>query len=270
MNIVKQIASKNRCYQAGRTITVRGLMLHSVGCPQPSGQVFANRMNSSGAQACVHAFVDANDGKVYQILPWNHRAWHCGSSANNTHIGVELCEPSCIRYTGGASFQCSDRQKAIAQVRTALDSAVELFAFLCKEYKLNPLADGVIISHKEGHDRGIASGHGDPDHLFRQLDMNYTMNDFRHEVAARVNGTPISATAEDHDDAPAGSAIEAGDVVSIRGNAVYYTGKAMPDWVKKDKWIVKSISGDRAVIDENTSGTHAISSPVNTKYLVKE
>ena len=35
--------------------------------------------------------------------------------------------------------------------------AVELFAFLCKEFKLDPLEDGIIISHKEGSDRGIAS-----------------------------------------------------------------------------------------------------------------
>ena len=42
------------------------------------------------------------------------------------------------------------------------EAAVELFAFLCKEYGLNPLADGVIISHKEGHARGIATNHGDP------------------------------------------------------------------------------------------------------------
>ena len=38
-------------------------------------------------------------------------------------------------------------------------------------------------------------------------------------------------------------------------------------WVLSDKWIVKSISGDRAVIDQNVDGTKAICSPVNIKYL---
>ena len=28
--------------------------------------------------------------------------WHGGGSSNNTHIGVEMCEPACIKYTGGA------------------------------------------------------------------------------------------------------------------------------------------------------------------------
>ena len=27
-------------------------------------------------------------------------AW--GGSSDNTHIGVEMCEPACIKYTGGA------------------------------------------------------------------------------------------------------------------------------------------------------------------------
>jgi hypothetical protein len=25
-------------------------------------------------------------------LPWDHRGWHAGGSANNTHIGFEICE----------------------------------------------------------------------------------------------------------------------------------------------------------------------------------
>lgn len=61
--------------------------------------------------------------------------------------------------------------------------------------------------------------------------------------------------------------IKVGDTVTLTADAVYYTGKAMPDWVKNDSWIVKSVSGDRAVIDKNVSGTRAICSPVNTAYL---
>ena len=37
-------------------------MLHSVGCPQPSAQVFVNSWNSADKSACVHAFIDANTG----------------------------------------------------------------------------------------------------------------------------------------------------------------------------------------------------------------
>ena len=42
-------------------------------------------------------FIDANTGDIYQTLPWNHRGWHGGGSSNNTHIGVEMCEPAAIK-----------------------------------------------------------------------------------------------------------------------------------------------------------------------------
>ena len=79
MEIVQSILTKNPCYTAGRTITVKGLMLHSVGCPQPNAQVFITNWNkASYGRACVHAFIDANNGKVYQCLPWKNRGWHSG------------------------------------------------------------------------------------------------------------------------------------------------------------------------------------------------
>lgn len=191
MKLVESILTKNPCYTAGRTITVKGLMLHSVGCSQPSALAFIKNWNSpSFDRACVHGFIDGNDGTVYQTLPWNHRGWHSGSSingsANNTHIGVEMCEPACITYTGGATFKCSDIATAKAVAKRTYEAAVELFAMLCKKFSLDPLADGVIISHKEGHSRGIASNHGDPEHLWSQLGMGYTMDTFRKAVESAM------------------------------------------------------------------------------------
>lgn len=194
MKLIKSILKKNPCYRAGRCIKVKGIMLHSVGCPQPSALAFINVWNSyTFNRACVHGFIDGNYGTVYQTLPWNHRGWHCGSStkgsANNTHIGIEMCEPDCITYTGGATIKCSDIKKAKAVVERTYKTAVELFAILCKEYGFNPLTDGVIISHREGHIRGIASNHGDPEHLWRQLGMRYTMDGFRRDVQSTIEKT---------------------------------------------------------------------------------
>ena len=172
-------------------------MLHSVGCPQPSAQVFVNSWNSADKSACVHAFIDANTGDVYQTLPWEYRGCHCGSgpngSGNNTHIGVEMCEPACIRYTGGARFTCSNVEEARAAVRRTYESAVQLFAELCERFRLDPLADEVILSHEEGHKRGIASNHGDPVHLWNQLNMGYTMDGFRKAVKAAMGSAAVPA-----------------------------------------------------------------------------
>lgn len=196
MEIVESILTENPCYKAGKKIQVKGLMLHSVGCPQPSAEAFVRKWNNAAsARACVHAFIDGNTGKVYQTLPWNHRAWHCGGSGNNTHIGVEMCEPSCIKYTGGASFTCSDSESALALVKRTYDTAVELFAYLCKQFSLDPLANGVIVGHKEGHDRGIASGHADPEHLWSGLQSGYTMDGFRRDVGAAMCRPDPSAAA---------------------------------------------------------------------------
>lgn len=196
MKLVQSIMTKNPCYTAGRKITVKGLMLHSVGCPQPNASVFIKNWNTpSYGTACVHGFIDGNDGTVYQTLPWNHRGWHCASgpkgSGNNTHIGVEMCEPANIRYTGGSSFTCSNLSAARTSVKKTYEAAVELFAYLCKLYGLNPTADGVIISHREGHARGIASNHGDPEHLWNGLGMGYTMNTFRKDVKEKMQGGTV-------------------------------------------------------------------------------
>ena len=196
MKIIDAIMTRNPCYKAGRKITVKGLMLHSVGCPQPKASVFVTNWNREDYdRACVHAFIDGNSGDVYQTLPWNHRGWHGGGSSNNTHVGVEMCEPACIKYTSGSTFTCSDVTTARAVVKRTYESAVELFAKLCKDYNLDPLADGVIVSHKEGCKRGIASNHGDPEHLWNQLGLGYTMDTFRQAVKKAMEGNaPASGT----------------------------------------------------------------------------
>lgn len=64
------------------------------------------------------------------------------------------------------------------------------------------------------------------------------------------------------------SKISVKDVVTIADNAVYYTtGKAVPAWVRKKQWIVKSVSGSRVVIDKSTDGNNAINSAIDAKYL---
>ena len=105
-----------------------------------------------------------------------------------------MCEPACIKYTSGSNFTCSDKAAAKAVAKRTYEAAVELFAMLCKQYGLNPTADGVIVSHKEGHSRGIASNHGDPEHLWTQLGMGYTMDGFRKAVKTAMEGSSSGDT----------------------------------------------------------------------------
>lgn len=189
MEIIEAFAAKNKCYQAGAALVPRGLMLHSIGTPQPSAAALAryfDQYQPGGQSVCVHAFAQA-DGTVYQTLPWEMRGWHCGGSANNTHIGVEMTEPS-----AGMSYA-----ESAEQITGTYHAAVELFAHLCETYGLDPLADGVIIGHAEGHRRGVASNHADPEYLWNAYGMGYTMDGFRRDVAAALAAGNTDTDEED-------------------------------------------------------------------------
>lgn len=189
MRLRQQYLTRNDCYRAGKTIRVKGVMVHSTGANNPrvsryvpgDGELGRNTGGNHWDQPgklCVHAFVgrfaDGGVGTV-QTLPWNRRAWHCGSgrkgSGNDTHIAFEICEDG---LTDPAYFQA------------VYWEAVELTAMLCREYGLDPLADGVVICHAEGHKRGIASNHGDVLHWFPRHEKN--MDDFRADVARTLKG----------------------------------------------------------------------------------
>ena len=193
MRLRQQLLTKNECYITGRTIKPKGIMVHSTGANNPrvaryvpgddemgrnTGGNHWNQLRPGDRQVCVHAFVGKfADGAVgtVQTLPWNIRGWHCASgnkgSANNTHIGFEICEDG---LTDTAYFQ------AVYQ------EAVELTAMLCQQYGLDPLADGVVICHQEGYRRGVASNHGDVLHWFPK--HGKTMDDFRADVARIMKG----------------------------------------------------------------------------------
>ena len=183
MNLNKLILTENACYMAGKKITVKGIMGHSTGANNPwlkryvgpdDGKLGKNQYNNhwntyhpGGREVCVHGFIGKlADGTVatYQTLPWDHRGWHAGGSANNTHIGFEICEDN---LTDGAYF---------AKV---YKEAVELCAYLCKQYGLT---EKNIICHSEGYKQGVASNHGDVMHWFPK--HGKSMDTFRAEVKA--------------------------------------------------------------------------------------
>lgn len=183
MNLHKLIFTECDAYKAGKKITPKGVMVHSTGANNPNlkryvgpddGKLgpnkYNNHWNMPKVGASVHAFIGKlKDGSVatYQVLPWNYRAGHCEKSGNNTHIAFEICE---------------DGLKDSAYFSKVYQEAVELTAMLCKEYKLDPMADGVVICHSEGYKRGIASNHSDVMHWFPK--HGKSMDTFRADVKA--------------------------------------------------------------------------------------
>ena len=187
MNLHKLFLTKNNCYKAGKKITVKGIMVHSTGANNPTlkrylpddGLIGKNQYGNhwdtplpDGREVCVHGFIGKlKDGTIasYQTLPWNHRGWHAGGSANNTHIGFEICEDG---LTDSTYFNAVYKE------------AVELCAYLCKEYGLT---EKDIICHSEGAKKGIASNHGDVMHWFPK--HGKSMDTFRADVKKLLNTT---------------------------------------------------------------------------------
>lgn len=185
ITINSNILTQNDCYKAGRTITPKGIMVHSTATPGATANNFIKSWNKSGVSACVHAFVD-NTG-IYQTLPWNWRGWHAASgkngSANNTHISFEICEPGGFKYSSGSNMVGYDVKKNEAYFNNVYQKAVELCAYLCKKYGLT---EKNIICHSEGYTKGIASNHGDVMHWFPKHIKNMDM--FRNDVKTLLNG----------------------------------------------------------------------------------
>jgi hypothetical protein len=180
MNLRTQILTNNACYKAGRTITPKGIMLHSTGANNPwlrryiapdDGLLGKNEynnhwnMDTPDLRVCVHAFIGKlADGSIatYQTLPWNYRGWHAGGKANDTHIGFEICEDD---LTDSSYFSAIYKE------------AIELCVYLCRLYGFT---DKDIICHSEGYKPGIASNHADVMHWFPK--HGKSMDTFRAAV----------------------------------------------------------------------------------------
>lgn len=248
MNLRKLIFTNNACYKAGRKITPKGIMVHSTGANNPwlkryvgpdDGLLGKNRYNNHWNQpmnreVCCHAFIGKlANGSVatYQVLPWDHRGWHAGGSANNTHIGFEICEDG-----------LSDRTYFDKVYR----EAVELCAYLCKQYGLTEKA---IICHSEGHAQGIASNHADVMHWFPK--HGKSMDTFRAAVKAELSASSGGVTSSGQlyrvrktwadaasqkgafrvlDNAKRCADENAGYSVFDEAGKVVYTGKAAPTY----------------------------------------
>lgn len=185
MNLHKLILTNNACFKAGKTIKPKGIMVHSTGANNPwlkryvgpdDGLLGKNQNNNhwnrdkpNGRQVCVHGFIGKlSNGTIatYQTLPWSHRGWHAGGTANNTHIGFEMCEDG---LTDASYFSAVYKE------------AVELCVYLCKLYGLS---EKNIICHSEGYKLGIASSHADVMHWFPK--HGKSMDTFRDDVGNRL------------------------------------------------------------------------------------
>jgi hypothetical protein len=206
LKTTQKFMTSNDCYKAGRTITPKGLMVHSTATPGVMAARWFDLWNKAGIEKGVHGFLDNKE--FYQYLPWNRRGWHAGGAANNTHIGVEWCEPKDL----------NDK----AYLDEIWVNGVELYASLCKQFNLT---EKDIIAHYEGYKLGIASNHGDPAHWWKL--HGKTMDMFRSDVGQALKGVKNGWKQES-------------------GSWYFYKdGKKKTGWLQdKGKWYYLNPNGD--------------------------
>lgn len=192
------------------------------------------------------------DGRVGMYVEEKNRSW-CSSSAANDQRAVTI--------------ECaSDNTEPYAFKDVVYQRLIVLCTDICKrngKTKLLWLGDKAkTLNYTPKSDEMVLTVH----RWFANKScpgnwMYARMGDLASKVTAALGGDvkPVEQAK------PTGT-IKTGDLVTITGST-YYNGKAIPSWVKKLRWYVVEVSGDRAVINKDESGRYAIMSPVKTSAL---
>jgi LysM repeat protein len=215
---------------------------------QCSVETLGNIFKPTSRQASSNYGVGV-DGRIGIYVEEKDRSWCTSSAANdNRAITIEVASDTFAPYAVNA--------KAYAAL-------IDLVADICKRNGIKRLiwkGDKSLIGQPDKQNmtvhRWFANKSCPGDYLYG-----------RHGAIADEVNRRLGATSETPTAPPAADAVKAGDTVRLAADATYYTGKAIPAWVKGQDWIAREVKGDRAVIDKNVSGTNAICSPVNVKFL---
>jgi len=205
-------------YKGAGKVTVRGVLWHSTGAANTSLKRYVqpddnaadrakmlellgvnknnNDWNREGQwvngkwvplNAGVHAFIGKlANGEVIsvQVGDWDKKAWGCGSgkkgSCNNGWIQFEICE---------------DKLNDPVYFEKVYREGVELTAYLCKLYNLDPQGTvtyngvkvPVILCHQDSYHLGLGSGHADVLHWLPKFGKS--MQTVRDDVSALLAGT---------------------------------------------------------------------------------
>lgn len=205
--------TNSTCYKATRPMKVLGILFHSTGATNPKLSRYVQPSDNSptrakdlaklgnnpnkndwnhietkaGVNAWIGKFADGSVGTV-QTMPWDYRPWGCGSgnrgSCNNGWIQFEICEDLLIDKS---------------YFEEVYKEAIELTAYLCKMFNLDPLGNTtlngiavpIITCHNDAYKLGFATGHADINHWFPKYGKN--METVRKDVAELLKKKTVSS-----------------------------------------------------------------------------
>jgi hypothetical protein len=199
--------TQSTCYKGTEKMVPLGVLWHSTGANnktvkryvQPSDNdpnreellkiigvnKNGNDWNHKKRKAGVNAFIgELEDDTVaaVQVMPWDYESWGCGKGSKGT------CNDGWMQFE-----ICEDNLKNKEHFEAVYKEGVELTAYYCKMYKLDPKGTvkfngvqvPVILDHAQSHKLKLGSNHGDVLHWFRKYGK--TMDDVRDDVAKLMN-----------------------------------------------------------------------------------
>lgn len=237
-----------------RNHAIDTITIHCV-CGQCSVETIGNVFAPTSRRASSNYGIGP-DGRIGMYCEEKDRSW-CSSSGANDHRAITI-------------EVASDTKPPYAVKDKAYASLINLCADICKRngikkliWKNDKSLIGQVSKQNMTVHRWFSATACPGDFL-----MNH-MSDIAKKVNTKLRSSSKSSkpTSTSATSSASTSKIKVGSVVKLDGNAVYYNGKSIPSWVKKKEWIVKEVSGDKAVIDKSKDGKNSICSPVNVKYL---
>lgn len=260
MNLIKCLMTQSSCYKGTTVGTPVGILWHDTGAGnqnvkryvQPDDKA-ANRAellriigtnankndynhvsNEKGLNAFIGKLADGSVGTV-QCLPWNYRPWGCGSGPKGS------CNGSPYANNGPHWIQfeiCDDGYNSKSYFDKVYKEAVELTAYLCMKYGIDPhgsvqykdpkkqipVTVPTILCHQDSYKLGLGSGHADVYLWFDKFGK--TMDDVRRDVAAAIAAQQQPELAPAPSPAPAGRLFTEAEVEAICKRVCQETFKA--------------------------------------------
>lgn len=147
----------------------KGIVLHETANPGGTAQQHFKYFNSEDRHASAHVFVDWTE--IVQLVPWNERAWHAGTTANYMFLGIELCRPA---------------SHDTAKFQQVWNRGTWLAAWLfINVLKVNKVTKDNLMSHAEVSLKWKETDHTDPIAYFDEYDK--TVDLFRNEVQRLID-----------------------------------------------------------------------------------
>ncbi len=197
------------------------------------------------------------DGRIGMYCEEKDRSW-CSSNAANDHRAITI-------------EVASDTQHPYAVNDKAYAALIDLCVDICKRNGIAKLVWSTDKNQRVNHLNGCnMTVHRDYANKSCPGEYLYERHgDIAAKVNARLEGTSQEDPEEEVEDVeptePAVT-IQVKDLVEITGTK-YYGGQTIPDWVKAKRWYVRSIAGDRVVINKSEDGKNSIMSPVRASDL---